>query len=62
MPPPGRERFTERSAAVNTARATKGQAPRECKRRARGEAPRPSAATNLTDPDSRMMKTRRGNV
>lgn len=51
-------RFAARAARVNTARAAKSLPPREVKPRPRDEAPQPGATTNLTDPDSRVLRRR----
>jgi hypothetical protein len=48
-------RFAERAAA-------KGKPPRKLKPRRRDEVPNPKATANVTDPDSRLLHTRRGRV
>jgi transposase len=55
-------RFEARSAALNAARAAKGQSPRQFRPRARDEAPKPGMTTNLTDPDSKPMQARHGRL
>jgi transposase len=55
-------RFAERSAASAAAAAAKGKPPPTLKPRARDEAPNPKATANTTDPDSRLLHTRRGRV
>jgi hypothetical protein len=58
-----RERsFQDRSKLLNDARAAKGLAPRTYRPRARDEAPQPEARTNVTDPDSRLMRAPGGSV
>jgi transposase len=56
------QRFAERAAASAAAAAAKGKPPRQLKPRARDEAPNPKATANVTDPDSRLLHTRRGRV
>jgi transposase len=55
-------RFAERVAASAAAAAAKGKPPPTLKPRARDEAPNPKATANTTDPDSRLLHTRRGRV
>jgi transposase len=55
-------RFAERAAASAAAAAAKGKPPPTLKPRARDEAPNPKATANVTDPDSRLLHTRRGRV
>src|SRR6266567_5928288 len=55
-------RFAERVAASAAAAAAKGKPPPTLKPRARDEAPNPKATANVTDPDSRLLHTRRGRV
>jgi hypothetical protein len=55
-------RFAERAAASAAAAAAKGKPPRQLKPRARDEAPNRKATANVTDPDSRLLHTRRGRV
>jgi transposase len=56
------QRFAERIAASAAAAAAKGKPPPTLKPRARDEAPNPKATANVTDPDSRLLHTRRGRV
>src|SRR6266545_4516235 len=56
------QRFAERAAASAAAAAAKGKPPPTLKPRARDEAPNPKATANVTDPDSRLLHTRRGRV
>jgi transposase len=55
-------RFAERAAASAAAAAAKGKPPPTLKPRRRDEAPNPKATANVTDPDSRLLHTRRGRV
>jgi hypothetical protein len=55
-------RFAERVAASAAAAAAKGRPTPTLKPRKRGEAPNPKATANVTDPDSRLLRTRRGRV
>jgi Transposase DDE domain len=55
-------RFAERVAASAAAAAAKGKPPPTLKPRARDEAPNPKATANVTDPDSRLLHTRKGRV
>src|SRR6266568_2994333 len=55
-------RFAERAAVSAAAAAAKGKPPRQLKPRARDEAPNPKATANVTDPDSRLLHTRKGRV
>jgi hypothetical protein len=56
------QRFAQRVAASAAAAAAKGKPPPTLKPRARDEAPNPKATANTTDPDSRLLHTRRGRV
>ena len=56
------QRFEERSARMNEARAAKGMEPREFRPRPRTEAPQPNAVANTTDHESRLMRGRGGSV
>jgi Transposase DDE domain len=49
-------------AASAAAAAAKGKPPPTLKPRARDEAPNPKATANVTDPDSRLLHTRKGRV
>src|SRR6266508_4317068 len=51
---------TERAAASAAVAAAKGKPPPTLKPRARDEAPNPKATANVTDPDSRLLHTRKG--
>jgi transposase len=53
-------RFAERVAASAAAARARGKPPRTLKPRRRDEAPNPKATANVTDPDSRLLHTRRG--
>jgi hypothetical protein len=53
-------RHAQRQAAADAAAVAKGRTPRPLKPRPRDEAPQPEATDNVTDPDSRLMHTRRG--
>jgi transposase len=55
-------RFAQRAAASATAAAARGKPPRQLKPRTRDEAPNPTATANVTDPDSRLLHTRKGRV
>ncbi len=55
-------RFAERAAASTAAAQAKGKPPPTLKPRARDEAPNPKATANVTDPESRLLHTRRGRV
>jgi transposase len=55
-------RFAERAAASAAAAAAKGKPPPTLKPRRRDEAPNPRATANVTDPDSRLLHTRKGRV
>jgi transposase len=57
-----RQRFAERVAGSAAAAAAKGRPPRQLKPRPRDEAPNPKATANVTDPDSRFLRTRTGSV
>jgi Transposase DDE domain len=56
------QRFAERAAVSAAAAAAKGKPPRQLKPRTRDEAPNPKATANVTDPDSRLLHTRKGRV
>jgi transposase len=56
------QRFAQRAAASAAAAAAKGKPPPTLKPRARDEAPNPKATANVTDPDSRLLHTRKGRV
>jgi transposase len=56
------QRFAQRAAASAAAAAAKGRPPPTLKPRARDEAPNPKATANTTDPDSRLLHTRKGRV
>jgi hypothetical protein len=53
--------YQQRLAAHAAAAAAKGTTPRQLKRRPQ-EAANPKAAANITDPDSRFLRTRNGSV
>jgi hypothetical protein len=55
-------RFAQRVAASAAAAQAKGKPPPTLKPRARDEAPNPKATANVTDPDSRLLHTRKGRV
>jgi transposase len=55
-------RFAQRAAASAAAAAAKGKPLPTLKPRARDEAPNPKATANVTDPDSRLLHTRKGRV
>jgi transposase len=55
-------RFAQRAAASAAAAAAKGKPPPTLKPRRRDEAPNPKATANVTDPDSRLLHTRKGRV
>jgi transposase len=55
-------RFARRSAASAAAAQAKGKPPPTLKPRRRDEAPNPTATANVTDPDSRLLHTRKGRV
>src|SRR6266700_5292620 len=55
-------RYAERVAASAAAAAAKGKPPPTLKPQARDEAPNPKATANVTDPDSRLLHTRKGRV
>ena len=57
-----RQRFEDRTTALNQARAAKGLPPRTFTPRPRSEAPQPDARANTTDPDSRMLLARGGSL
>jgi transposase len=54
------QRYEQRQAAADAAAVAEGRRPRQLKPRPRDEAPKPDALANITDPDSRMMHTRKG--
>jgi transposase len=56
------QRYQHRVAASATAAAAKGRPPRQLRPRPRDEAPNPKATANVTDPDSRFLRTRTGAV
>jgi transposase len=56
------QRYAQRVAASAAAARAKGRPPRRLKPRPRGEAPKPQATANTTDPDSRFLRTRKGSV
>jgi transposase len=53
--------YQQRVAAHTAAAQAKGKKPRQLKRRPQ-EAPNPKATANVTDPDSRLLHTRKGRV
>jgi hypothetical protein len=53
-------RYEQRRAAADAAAVARGRQPRTLKPRPRDEAPQPDATANVTDPDSRLMHTRKG--
>jgi transposase len=55
-------RFAQRAAASTAAAAAKGKPPPTLKPRPRDETPNPKATANVTDPDSRLLHTRRGRL
>src|SRR6266487_48569 len=55
-------RYAERAAASAAAAAAKGKPPPTLKPRRRDEAPNPKATANVTDPDSRLLHTRKRRV
>ena len=56
-------RYQQRVAELAAAAQAKGKQPRaHIKPRRRDEAPNPKAVANVTDPDSRILHTRRGSV
>jgi transposase len=57
-----KQRYQHRVAASATAAAAKGRPPRQLRPRPRDEAPNPKATANVTDPDSRFLRTRTGAV
>jgi transposase len=57
------QRYQQRVARLAAAAQAKGKQPRaRIKPRRRDEAPKPEAVANTTDPDSRLVHTRRGSV
>ena len=56
-------RYQQRVADLAAAARARGKQPRShLKPRLRDEAPNPNAAANVTDPDSRFLRTRSGSV
>jgi transposase len=56
-------RYEQRVAALAAAARARGKQPKaRVKPRARDEAPRPEAVANTTDPDSRLVHTRKGSL
>jgi transposase len=57
------QRYQQRVAALAAAARAKGKQPRaHIKPRRRDEAPKPEAVANVTDPDSRLVHTRKGSL
>jgi hypothetical protein len=57
------QRYEQRVAMLAAAARAKGRQPRACIRpRARDEAPDPKRVANVTDPDSRLVHTRKGSL
>ena len=57
------QRYQQRVAELAAAARAKGKQPRaRIKPRRRGEAPKPEAVANVTDPDSRLVHTRKGSL
>jgi transposase len=57
------QRYEQRVADLAAAARAKGKQPRaRIKPRARDEAPKPEAVANVTDPDSRLVSTRKGSL
>jgi transposase len=57
------QRYQQRVAALAAAARARGKQPRaHIKPRARDEAPKPEAVANTTDPDSRLVHTRKGSL
>jgi transposase len=56
------QRFGQRVAASAAAAAAKGKPPPTLKPRRRDEGPNPKATANTTDPDSRLLHTRKARV
>jgi transposase len=57
------QRYETRVAELAAAARAKGKQPRaRIKPRARDEAPKPEAVANVTDPDSRLVRTRKGSL
>src|SRR5207247_5216175 len=56
-------RYEQRVAELAAAARAKGQQPKaQIKPRARDEAPNPRRVANVTDPDSRLVHTRKGSL
>jgi hypothetical protein len=56
-------RYEQRVAELAAAARTRGKQPRaRIRPRARDEAPKPEAVANVTDPDSRLVHTRKGSL
>jgi len=57
------QRYQQRVAALAAAARAKGKQPRaRLKPQRRDEAPKPEAVANTTDPDSRLVRTRKGSL
>jgi transposase len=57
------QRYEQRVAQLAAAARAKGKQPKaRIKPRARDEAPKPEAVANVTDPDSRLVHTRKGSL
>jgi transposase len=57
------QRYQQRVAELATAARARGKQPRaHIKPRRRDEAPKPEAVANTTDPDSRLLRTRKGSL
>jgi transposase len=56
------ERYQQRVAASTAKARAKGKPPPRLKPRPRDEAPKPEATANVTDPDSRLLHTRKASV
>jgi hypothetical protein len=57
------QRYQQRVAELAAAAGAKGKQPRaRIKPRVRDEAPKPEAVANVTDPDSRLVHTRKGSL
>jgi transposase len=56
------QRYQQRVAVATAAAKAGGRPPRQLKPRPRDEAPNPAATANVTDPDSRFLRTRKGAV
>ena len=56
-------RYEQRVAALAAAARARGKQPKaRIKPRRRDEAPKPGAVANVTDPDSRLLHTRKGSL